>query len=211
MPGPHFSLDAMWREIVAEIPSRHLPADAPVGQKLMGYRLKLAEFAMVARDRPLRYLEVGCRLGHSLAAVMLASSTPVRATVVDLWISGYGDEPNPGPDAVIEHLERLGADTSDMEVWRGDSHAILPTLRGPFDLILVDGDHTEEGARADIIDCARLLAQDGLMVFDDAVEPLLSVWRRTAAGLGFVTEEHLDTPHPWCTGRWPEGEDEVPQ
>ncbi len=205
MTAAHFSLDAMWREIVAEIPSRHLPADRLVGQFISGYRKKLAEVAAQPRERPLNYLEVGCRLGHSLATVMLASSSPVRATVVDLWISGYGDEPNPGPDAVFSHLERLGAYTGLMEVWQGDSHAVLPTLRGPFDLILVDGDHTKEGARADILDCAALLAKDGLMVFDDAVEPLLSVWRRAAADLGLVTEEYLDTPHPWCTGRWPEG------
>lgn len=203
--------DLMWQQIVDEIPSRHLPRHLPVGTFISGYRKKLAEIVAQPRERFLNYLEVGCRLGHSLATVMIASGNTVRATVVDMWISGYGDEPNPGPEAVLYHLTRLAVDTDLVDICEGDSHAILPTLRGPFDLILVDGDHTEEGAEADIRDCAKLLAQDGLMVFDDAVEPLLSVWRRTAKDLGLVSEEHLDTPYPWCTGRWPEGEDEVPQ
>lgn len=195
----------MWQRIVAEIPSRHFPPGDMVSQFLTGYRAELADFADTRRQYPLRYLEVGCRLGHSLATVMLASGGFVRATVVDMWIEGYGDEPNPGPTAVLAHLDALGADRQHVEFFVGDSHKIIPGLRGPYDLILVDGDHTAEGAEADIRDCARLLQKDGLMVFDDAVEPLLTVWRNTAADLGLASEEFLGTDFPWCAGWWPEG------
>jgi len=196
-------LDSLWQRVSAEIPSRHFPPH--LQQQLIGCRRALADFAMRSTS-PVRYLEVGCRLGHSLAITALAAAQPLIATVVDLWIADYGDEPNPGPAAVHAHLLRLGLDTTQARVkyLRGDSHAILPALaEHSRTLILVDGDHTVEGARDDLIVCFRLLATGGKLVFDDAVPELLAVWRDVVCTYypNIRCTEHLNEPPgvpPWC-------------
>lgn len=42
---------------------------------------------------------------------------------------------------------------------------------GPFDLIFIDGDHSEEGVKADIEESLSLLAPGGLMAFHDYARP----------------------------------------
>lgn len=195
------NLDRIWERVVAEIPSRHFPAE--LQHIIFGYRAALAEFA--AGSKGFRYLEIGCRLGHSLATVALAAGDRLsRAVVVDMWIENYGDEPNPGPGEVFQHLRALGVDTLPIELIQGNSHTILPWITGrekKFDLILVDGDHTERGAEMDLRDALDLLAPGGLLIFDDAVEPLLSVWRSVVSSGHWDCCEILTSPVPWCSLR----------
>jgi predicted O-methyltransferase YrrM len=68
-----------------------------------------------------------------------------------------------------------------------------------FNLILVDGDHTQEGAEADLRDCFRLLEPGGALIFDDAVPELLEVWRDVTRALGVMTWEYLDDTPPYCS------------
>jgi SAM-dependent methyltransferase len=181
-----------WQRIVETIPSRHMPP----GCALAGCRAKLAEIAGMLPA--VRYLEVGCRRGHSLATVALAAGERLEsALAVDLWIENYGDEPNEGPDQVMSRLEALGVDLWKIRLLTGDSHELLPRLRQTFNLILVDGDHTAEGAAADLRDCFALLEPGGLLVFDDATPELIEVWRRGTAGV--LTWEHLEDVPPYCT------------
>ena len=49
----------------------------------------------------------------------------------------------------------------------GDSKQTVPTLEGTFDYILVDGDHSKDGARIDLENVVRLCAPGGVIVFDD--------------------------------------------
>jgi hypothetical protein len=49
----------------------------------------------------------------------------------------------------------------------GRSEDVLPKLKREYDLIYIDGDHSYEGAKADIINCIPLLAKGGVLVLDD--------------------------------------------
>ncbi len=171
--------DEAWREVIAEIPL-HVPKPAH-RVHTFGFRRGLAFFA--CQYRPLRYLEIGTRLGHSLALVCLAAGDQLaHATAIDAWVGGYAGMRNPGPDAVYDALRRLGVDVSKIDLRTGDSHMLLPGVTGEYDLILVDGDHTEGGARQDLNDAFELLAPVGTIVFDDCDDGLegnlLRVWEQ---------------------------------
>jgi predicted O-methyltransferase YrrM len=127
-------------------------------------------------------------------------ATRMTATVVDLWIPQYADEPNPGPHAVATALTDLGILRSRYHLISGNSHEILPLLASKqFDVILVDGDHTPAGAEQDLRDAVRLLNNKGRIWFDDAVPELLPVWRKVLSTLPqFQCTEYLDCARPWA-------------
>lgn len=138
---------------------------------------------------PKAYLEVGVWDGDSLR-VVLDNSNPARLALCDLWSGkyerGYADHAH-----IAEQLRQRGY-KGTVEYIDGNSHMLLPTLQPrlleAFDLILVDGDHTETGARADLNDCWPLLAVGGHLVFDDLLHKsyphMLGTFRSFCAALG---------------------------
>lgn len=137
---------------------------------------------------PKRYLEVGTRRGHSLAAVLLGchdgGTAAPRVTSCDLWVNDYAGSANPGPEFVAAQMKKLSLD-AEIEFLSGSSHEVLPPyLRGAgvaFDMITVDGDHSRGGARADLLDVVDHVAIGGMLAFDDINHPqhayLGKVWR----------------------------------
>jgi predicted O-methyltransferase YrrM len=133
--------------------------------------------------RPQSYLEIGVRRGRSLA--MVASVCPACDFVAcDMFIQGYSGMENPGPELVRSELARVGF-RGGLEFVIGDSHKVLPAFfrSDPdryFDLITVDGDHSEAGARADLETVLPRLKIGGALVFDDVSNPahpeLAGVW-----------------------------------
>jgi predicted O-methyltransferase YrrM len=51
----------------------------------------------------------------------------------------------------------------------GSSHDILPGMVADqaFDLIHVDGDHSAEGARLDLVDSLKFVKENTVILFDD--------------------------------------------
>ncbi len=140
--------------------------------------------------QPKRYLEVGVRRGRSACAVARGCPT-VDIVASDMWVANYAGMENPGPSFVTEELKRHGH-RGALAFMDGDSHVLLPKLfaKRPdlqFDLITIDGDHSEAGAYRDLCDVVPHLAPGGVLVFDDISHPtlphLLGVWRK-------VVEEH---------------------
>jgi predicted O-methyltransferase YrrM len=149
---------------------------------------------------PRSYLEIGVRTGRSAAVV--ATGAPECALVgIDLWNVGYAGMENPGPDHVRSQLERLGH-TGPLRFVSGDSHHELPKLFAAepelsFDLITVDGDHSEGGARQDLGDVLPRLRVGGALIFDDISHPshpyLAEVWRSiVASDRRYATWEYDD-------------------
>jgi predicted O-methyltransferase YrrM len=140
--------------------------------------------ALASGLQPQRYLEIGVRRGRSLA--MVASVCPDCDIVAcDMFIEGYAGMDNPGPDLVRSELARIGF-RGGLEFVIGDSHRTLPRYfrehpNAYFDLITVDGDHSEQGARADLAAVLPRLKIGGAVVFDDVaheVHPeLAGVWQ----------------------------------
>lgn len=138
--------------------------------------------------KPRNYLEIGVRRGRSACTVVHACPD-VDITAFDMWVAGYGDMNNPGPDFVRSELERHGHRGS-LQFVDGNSHETLPRYlrENPattWDLMTVDGDHSEAGAEQDLMDALPRLSVGGVVVFDDISHPahpyLLGVWRRVAA------------------------------
>lgn len=135
-----------------------------------------------------RYLEIGVRQGRSMA--MVVTRRPgVHVAAFDMWRQDYAGMDNPGPDFVRTQMTRLGH-TGTLEFIDGNSHETLPRYfathkRQTFDLITVDGDHTPEGAAADLRDVLPRLRIGGAIVFDDIAHPshpeLRQVWHDEVA------------------------------
>ena len=128
--------------------------------------------------KPQNYLEIGVRRGRSMAQV-LSQSKQTSAIGIDLWIPEYSSIPeknihttNPGPEFVISELEKIGLEKIP-KLYKRNSRDFLPEYFNDknsvkyFDLILVDGDHSYDGARKDLEICIKHLADGGVLVFDD--------------------------------------------
>jgi predicted O-methyltransferase YrrM len=131
--------------------------------------------------RPKTYLEIGVRRGRS-AAVVGALCPACAIYGFDLWLPGYANAPNPGPDFVRAELRTAGH-AGQVTLISGDSAKTVPAfLRGHpglfFDLVTVDGDHSVAGAARDLASVLPRLKIGGVIVFDDvcSAPALLRVW-----------------------------------
>ena len=139
---------------------------------------------LAERHQPRTYLEIGVRRGKSMAQVVTRQPS-CDIVGIDFWLSPYGGVENPGPDFVRTEMSGLGHRGS-LTLLSGDSRTVLPRLiaedpKRRFDLITVDGDHTDEGAWADLTTTVGLLNPGGWLLFDDLVHPLhtlLPVWEK---------------------------------
>jgi predicted O-methyltransferase YrrM len=149
---------------------------------------------------PTTYLEIGVRRGRSMA--MIAESAPgARLYGFDLWAADYAGMANPGPDFVRAEIARTGHQGT-LEVISGDSHVTVPQFLAEnpdltLDIVTVDGDHSQEGALADLRTVIPRLSLGGILVFDDIVHPehpyLVDVWRQAIEeDGGLVAAEYGD-------------------
>lgn len=169
-------LDA-WQKIETDAPVRkrmeclrkHIEQDRPF------WNLHGALAYTADRLRPRSYLEIGVRTGCSMVQV-LANSNPQLVVGVDLWTGHYADLPNTleFAKAQIETFQQKTGNYFPVRLIQGNSHTILKDLiqkNCKFDLITVDGDHSEQGAWEDLVDAQALLAEQGAIVFDDIIHP----------------------------------------
>jgi predicted O-methyltransferase YrrM len=152
--------------------------------------LRLGISWLASMVQPDNYLEIGVRRGFSMA--VLASARP-KATIYgfDMWIKNYVGVKNPGPSFVRGELERVGF-KGKVTFVDGNSHRTLPRFFGEkpysaidrirgraihapgqdFDMVLVDGDHSIEGAYQDLMQVMGHIRIGGALVFDDIAPDL---------------------------------------
>jgi predicted O-methyltransferase YrrM len=141
--------------------------------------------AATALSKPKRYMEIGVRRGRSMA-IVASKQSDCEIYGFDMWVENYAGMPNPGTDFVQKEMKRVGH-KGKVTLISGDSHETLPAFfKGnpdiTFDLITVDGDHSEAGAAKDIEDVLPYLSIGGMIVFDDICHPahpeLIGVWNK---------------------------------
>ncbi len=154
-----------------------------IGEVQNFWDIRMALNALSRMVQPRHYLEIGTRLGWSLAQV-LAYSPSAQVYSFDMWVEGYGGVENPGSDFVYKMMSRITEPASPQITFiSGNSHDTLPQFFSPeghtpsfklaspkpieFDLITVDGDHNLEGAWMDLIATFPHIAVGGAIVFDD--------------------------------------------
>ena len=149
------------------------------GQKTFGANWRYIDLLTILQAtaqalQPRNYLEIGVRRGRSLA-VVAAAAPACDLFGFDLWMQDYAGMPNPGPDFVRSELQKLNH-RGHLELISGDSHQTVPDFfqQHPgleFDLITVDGDHSEAGARLDLETVIPHLSVGGVLVMDDITHP----------------------------------------
>lgn len=170
------------------------------GAAWMYYDIVNVLFAASKLAQPKNYLEIGVRRGRSVCTVAKGCPT-VNIFAFDMWQQNYAGMDNPGPDFVQNELKKAGHQ-GRVSFFNGNSHETLPQFfsQNPglqFDMITVDGDHTEQGALQDLRDVIPHIALGGVLVFDDICHPqhpyLLQVWRTIMAeNLNFKFFEYTD-------------------
>lgn len=163
------------------------------GMKRFGSSWRYADIVTVLLTlsellKPRTYLEIGVRRGRSVCAV--GSRAPeCQIVMFDMWAENYAGIENPGPDFVRRELQKMGH-RGEMVFVNGNSHETLPRYFSAnpnawFDLITVDGDHSDEGAAQDLREVLPRLNIGGAVVFDDIGHPqhpgLRRVWLEMVA------------------------------
>lgn len=152
---------------------------APVSDVLV----RTAALLAVERKDP-AVIEIGTLFGLG-AASMWTIARPrferLSLTLVDPLDGYYGDDylPNtndvitgvPVERATLEHnLRQAGVPESEVEVVQHlsqSAEALAAVENKRFDLLIIDGDHSYEGARRDYENYAPLLREGGFVIFDD--------------------------------------------
>lgn len=157
-------------------------------------------FAASRTLQPKTYLEIGVRRGRSACMVVHGCPT-VNIVAFDMWVQNYAGMENPGVDFVRQELIRHGH-KGNIYFIDGDSHKTIPEFfkQYPgtfFDMITVDGDHSEEGAFDDLCNVIPFLSVGGVLVFDDIAHPshkyLLDVWNRALVKFPYLSHyEYTD-------------------
>jgi len=115
------------------------------------------------------YLEVGVQEGNSLRVVVGEAVGLKSVTLVDTWGCHYGGTARGSHKHIESLLESVGFKGS-VTFRDGDSHVVLPALASEglsFDLVTIDGDHSEVGGSQDLFDGWTLVRPGGWIVFDD--------------------------------------------
>jgi predicted O-methyltransferase YrrM len=124
------------------------------------------EYALLAKYMDLtqgNYLEIGSMCG--IIAMSLAEKYPTRQfTCVDAFVSGHGTIAGE-KETFLRNLREHNL--KNVELIEGDSLGVVPTLSGPFDVVFIDGNHSYEYVFRDALNCWRLLAPNGFIVFHD--------------------------------------------
>lgn len=137
--------------------------------------------------KPERVLEIGCRYGYSSLAMIWGSDS-----ITDLAIVDNGSYGVPLSTAVATIQKGAGREVRiiPLEVSSQELSRVSFAEIDTFDLIHIDGDHSEEGLLHDLCICFPALSPDGVIVVDDVIyhPELLPVAHQFARDNGLGSE-----------------------
>jgi hypothetical protein len=127
------------------------------------------------RDRPIKYLEVGCLFGANIISFERTYGYHPNSelTCIDPW-SDYDDyfeykgEMVSIYDTFLSNIANTKNNSEKFIIKRDYSHNILPLLDNDYyDIIYIDGNHEPEYVLEDATLAFRKLKIGGIMIFDD--------------------------------------------
>lgn len=181
-------------EHLAEFPARLHPRCGR-GLGLWQYPCQFARYLDFVRQFPVRtYVEVGVAAGGTFMFTheFLRKRAPLHSYAVDIAPPG-GVCYLGGAGPFAGQLDAFLAAGSDREFFRGTSADFARARPGlDIDLLLIDGDHSYEGVKADV---AALAGRAALVAFhditNDAVPGVGQFWRE-------LREAHPDSTHEFA-------------
>jgi len=118
-----------------------------------------------------RICEIGFNAGHSTMLMLLGRDTsPIDFTIFDIGDHKYT---MPSFDYIVSKFPNVnfefveGSSVTEMPKWIFNNSGIL----GTYDVVHVDGGHTEECISNDMKNADALLRVNGIMIVDDTYEP----------------------------------------
>lgn len=105
-----------------------------------------------------RICEIGVNAGHSLL-MMLEANPTAEYVLFDIGIHKY-------TRPCVEYIQSQFPDAS-IQIVYGDSKQTVSEWNGEFDIIHVDGGHDIPEMTSDYNQSMRLIAKNGVIVFDD--------------------------------------------
>jgi hypothetical protein len=142
-----------------------------------------------------RICEIGFNAGHSTLLMLLnRDDTPLEYTVFDLGEHAYV---KPALDYIKNTFQHV-----NFEYNEGDSIKTLPAwigknthLCGQYDIVHVDGGHTEECIQNDLMNAVKLCKVGGIIIIDDTNDGIINnyVDRYLSTGDFFEITNILET------------------
>lgn len=157
-----FRIDRIFRAFTLDY-HRQVSEVIGVSERISQLHTTLLEFASVLL--PKRYGEIGSRFGNSAGAVAIASAdTQIRC--FDLPDAGWGGRL--GSDVCLRRVLSHFAPSRHI-VNFGDSRESREKIRseGPYDLFLIDGNHSAEAALFDFETVLPAMSGGGVIIIDD--------------------------------------------
>jgi predicted O-methyltransferase YrrM len=137
-------------------------------------------FGLVRSLGPATIAELGRYKGGSTVVIAAAMAEGSELWSYDLHVGGADAPPGDELDRELsDALARLGL-SDGVRLLVADTRTADPPPT-PCDLVFVDGDHSYEGARADVERWRGFLRPGGHMLFHDAVDP--GGWGRVHPGV----------------------------
>ena len=121
-----------------------------------------------------RICEIGFNAGHSAYLMLLGrENTPLEFTIFDICEHKY-------VKPCLEYIKRV-FNTVNFELVEGDSTKTMPTwieshpdMEGMYDVVHIDGGHTEECIVSDLFNAKRLVKKGGILIIDDTNNPIIN-------------------------------------
>jgi predicted O-methyltransferase YrrM len=171
-------------------PGRHFngPAETAFKSLMLQHEGELVDFIDLLRhNRVTRYLEIGAKFGGSLWRI--GNALPLNSRVVAVDLPGGTDEWSTSEQSLTACVTALRDIGQDAHIVWGDSadEKIVEVVRalGPFDVMLIDGNHTLSGIRRDWANYAPMAR---IVAFHDIA------WRNEPRDRGYL----IDAPAVWA-------------
>jgi predicted O-methyltransferase YrrM len=114
-----------------------------------------------------RAVEVGSFKGKSSSFLAAGLRSGARLSCVDTWLNSSMpyDEPN---DSLPQFLENTKKYRDRIDICRGKSADMAARWQRHIDLLFIDGDHSYEGCKTDLISWFPWVRQGGWIAFHDS-------------------------------------------
>jgi predicted O-methyltransferase YrrM len=159
----NIDIENIHNSATAYIEEKLRPIVESIGEPLEGHIFDAEIFlpkrknVIIACQNRKKALEIGFNSGYS-AVLILLSNPQIQLTCVDIAWHRY----------TIPCYKQLKQDFGDrIQLLVGDSRVVVPTIVDEFDLVHIDGGHTLEIAKCDIINTNKLLMKDATIIMDD--------------------------------------------